>query len=285
MSKDGIRLKYLPDLNDPLFIAGFDGWGNALDISRGMVDYLIRKSKAMPFGRIDPDMYYRFDDKRPDVTIADGLIENIDPPGGTLYRSARNSVGRDIIILNASEPSLQWYHFTDDLLSLCRETGVKTIITLGSMYDNVLHTDHVISALASNSEILSALKAKNVTRVNYKGPGGIHSTIHSEAQKMGFDCVSFWCHCPYYLQGTTHFGLLSRLGSLLAEWGGFTLDTEELSIAWKDLNKQIQAIIDKNPELQDMIHDIRKTKVRGAWDLVKRHNNIIQIEDFIKPKQ
>ncbi len=285
MYQESIELDYNPDLKDTLFIAGFDGWGNALDISLGMVDYLIRKLEAKPFGRINPDLFYRFDDKRPTVNIEGGLLKSIDPPGGLFYTAGGNLIGRDIIILRAMEPHLRWFHFIDAILTLCQRTGVKTIISLGGMYDNVLHTDTIISALASSEELLAKFKEKKVLSVNYKGPGAIHSTINAEAQKRGFECLNLWAHCPYYLQGTTHFGLLSHLGLLLSEWGGFNLETEELAVTWRELSKQIQAIIDKNPELQGMIKDLRKAKVRGSWAMQKAQNKIIQLEDFLKSKQ
>jgi hypothetical protein len=152
------------------------------------------------------------------------------------------------------------------------------------MYDDVLHTDFIVSAISSSEEILSKLKGKNVGTINYKGPGAIHSTINSEAKNRGFDTMSLWCHCPFYLQGTTHSGLLSRLGSLLSWWGGFELDTEELDTTWRELNKQIQGIIDKNPELQGMISGLRKAKIKGSWDTAKRHDKIIHLEDFLNPK-
>ena len=100
--------------------------------------------------------------------------------------------------------------------------------------------------------------------ISYKGPSAIHSTINLEAQKRGLEYLSLWCHCPYYLQGTTHFGLLSHLGKLLSEWCGFNLDTEELSITWRELSKQIQSIIDKNPELQGMIQDVAHARAGGG---------------------
>ena len=87
------------------------------------------------------------------------------------------------------------------------------------------------------------------------------------------------------LRGTTHFGLLSHLGLLLSEWGGFNLETEELAVTWRELGKQIQTIIDKNPELQGMIRDMRKAKVSGLWDMQKTQKKIIQLEDFLKSKQ
>jgi proteasome assembly chaperone (PAC2) family protein len=189
-----------------------------------------------------------------------------------------------MILLKASEPNLQWLRFSRSLLTLCQDLGVKTIINLGSMYDNVLHTDMVISAVATSEELLARLKEHKIISVNYKGPSAIHSTILNEAKKKGIECFSLWSHCPYYLQGTTHFGLLSHLGAFLSEWGGFRLDTSDLDRTWKELNKQIQSIIDRSPELQGMINDLRKAKLKGSWDMVKKNDKVIHLEDFLKPK-
>jgi hypothetical protein len=32
-----------------------------------------------------------------------------------------------------------------------------------------------------------------------------------------------------------------------------------------------------------MINDLRKAKVKGSWDAARRHDNVIQLEDFLKP--
>ena len=60
MSEKGIHITEHPRLNRPILIAGFDGWGNALDISIGMVDYLIRRFGAEYFGGLDPDLELGF---------------------------------------------------------------------------------------------------------------------------------------------------------------------------------------------------------------------------------
>jgi proteasome assembly chaperone (PAC2) family protein len=284
MIEEPIKIEALPQLSDPLLIAGFDGWGNALDISRGMIDYLIRKLNAKYFGRINSDLFYRFDEHRPIVDIEDGLLKKISPPGGTFYAINKESAGRDLVFFKAQEPNLQWFRFVEVFVSLSQSLGVKTIISLGSMYDNVLHTDTTISALATSKTILDRLGEKKVLTIDYKGPGAIHSTIQSEAQKRGMDSISLWCHCPYYLQGTTHYGLLSHLGSLLASLGEFDLDTKELEITWKEINKQIQGIIEKNPELQGMISDLRKAKIKGSWDATKKDGKVIHLEDFLSPR-
>jgi hypothetical protein len=73
MFSESIEVEYYPQLDNPLAIAGFEGWGNALDISRGMVDYMIQKLHAKAFATIRSDPFYRFDESRPIAEIEDGL--------------------------------------------------------------------------------------------------------------------------------------------------------------------------------------------------------------------
>ena len=61
------------------------------------------------------------------------------------------------------------------------------------------------------------------------------------------------------------------------------LNTEDLDDTWRGLNKQIQDIIESNPELQTMVNDLRKAKVKGSWNAAKRHDKVIHLEDFLKP--
>jgi len=287
MEEKGFLIEKLPGLKDPLLIAGFDGWGNALDVSRAMVAYMIRKLKARHFASINPDLFYHYDKNRPSVNIEDGTLKGISAPGGGFYYARTGSQGKDLVILKAIEPNLRWINFAEELLSLCEKLNVKTIITLGSMYDNVLHSDRIISGIASNQDLFSRLRQKNVIPINYRGPSAIHSTLHSESTKRDFECISLWCHCPYYLEGTTHFGILASLGSLLSSIGDFELDVEEIEASWNDLNRQLQGIIEKNPEFQDMINNLRKAKVRGSWasmkESIKKGDKVIYLEDFLKP--
>ena len=288
MSPQPIRIDYLPDLKDPLLIAGFDGWGNALDVSKAMISLLIRKLDAQPFATINADLFYRFDESRPFVEIQEGHLKGLSLPGGSFFAAGPRDDQKAIVLLGAMEPQLRWITFAEALISLCETLKIRTIITIGSMYDSVLHTDRIISGIASSEAALQELIKKGVIPINYHGPSAIHSTIHSEALKRGLSCLSLWCHCPYYLQGATHFGLLSELSMLLSDLGGFKLDSRELEESWKELARQINGLLEKNPELQAMIQEIRKAKVRGSWEHVKegvkKDDKIIYLTDFLKPK-
>ena len=286
MSYQGINIRELPQLEEPLLIAGFEGWGNALKISSGMAAYLIRKLNAAQFATLNPDCFYRYDETRPMVKIEDGILNQVEPPGGAFYASQTEMGQKDVVILKADEPSLNWYQFIDEMFHLCRQLGVETIITLGSMYDNVLHSDRVISGIASTDTLVADLNERNINSVSYQGPSAIHSIIQLEGPKKGFECISLWSHCPFYLQGTTHFGVLAHLGAILATMGDFDLDTTDLEDSWKSLSEQIQELVRTNPEIQRIINELRKSKVRGTAAGMRgslKDEKVINIEDFLDP--
>jgi len=244
--------------------------------------------KAMPFATINPDYFYRYDETRPVVSIKDGALQSLSPVGGSFYAARTGPNQRDLVVLIADEPNLRWFYFVEELFSLCEKLAIDTVITLGSMYDSVLPTDRIISGIASSEDLVAKLKLKNVNAIFYEGPSAIHSVVQSEGQKRGIESISLWSHCPYYLQGATHYGLLFHLGAILAFLGDFRLELEELENSWNELNEQIQNLIESKPELRDMISKLRKAKLRGSWESmkgsIKKDEKVIDIKDFLEPK-
>jgi proteasome assembly chaperone (PAC2) family protein len=288
MNTAGIQIQEMPQLTKPVLIAGFDGWGNALNISKGMAAYLVRRLKAKKFADLDPDTFYRYDEQRPVVDIVEGKLNSLKPPRGSFYAVETDIDQSDLVILQANEPNLRWFQFVELLFSICRKLQVRNIITIGSMYDNVLHTDRIVSGIASSPEMLAELKQKRINSISYQGPSAIHSIIQSEGTKQGFECISLWSHCPYYLQGTTHFGILSYLGELIAGLANFQMDTLDLQANWKKLENQINTLIESNRELQSLISNLRKEKVKGSAaslrGAAKSDEKIINLQDFLDPK-
>lgn len=284
MQIPGIIIEELPPLQDPIMIAGFDGWGNALNVSKAMAAYLIRKLDSAAFARLDPDTYYRFDEHRPVVTIENGEFRNVMPPGGEFFVIRTGSGQPDLVVLEAEEPDLNWYQFAGAILDLCRQLRVQTLITLGSMYDNLLHTDKIISGVSNDPVAIGQLKENRIHSISYQGPSAIHSVILAEASKRQLTNISFWCHCPYYLQGTTHFGQLLELARLLRDWGKFDLDVEDLQKGWAKLKEQIDDLIERNSELRQLVTDLRKRKTRGSIASVKNSlkpdEKVIDLQDF-----
>jgi len=81
---------------------------------------------------------------------------------------------------------------------------------------------------------------------------------------------------------------LSSLDALLSFLGEFELDIEDLETSWKKINRQIQELIEKNPEFQDVIDKLRKAKIKGSWasikESVKKDEKVINLKDFLEPR-
>jgi proteasome assembly chaperone (PAC2) family protein len=287
METDAINIEESPRLKNPVFIAGFDGWGNALNVSRGMVDFLISRLGGRRIARLDPDTFYRYDASRPVVTIEEGVLKKYRPPRGDIFAIETEPDAHDLVILAADEPNLSWDRLVDELCGFLKSLGVKTIITLGGLFDNVLHTERTISGIVSNEGMKSLLRQKGINPISYHGPTTIHSTIHWEGQKRGFECLSLWCRCPYYIQSVTHFGLMSALGELLAFLGNFEINTRSLEENWEKLEIEIREMVEKNPQIKSVVEGLMKQKTRGASVLNQSAGSkekVINLMDFIDPK-
>lgn len=283
---DELIIKQMPKMNHPVLIIGFEGWANGGNVAVGMIEYLIKKLRATRFAEIDPDNFYRFDDMRPTVRVKDGLLNAVIPMETGFFAAYKEEAGIDLVLFKAHEPHCRWFSFGEAVLSLCQELGVKLIISLGGLQDSVLHTDAVISGFASSPELLERLRENQVIPAQYEGPGAIHSLIFQQAEGKGIEGISLWGHCPFYLQGT-HLRLLCQMATILADLAGFEVDTSELEKGWTQLARSIQRFIDGNPELQNAIKEIMKSKAKPSGELhrlERTDDKVIYLDDFFKPK-
>lgn len=285
MESPGINIEKSPELNNPILIAGFGGWGNAMGISTDTAEYLVDQLTGFKFAWIDPDRFYRYDEARPTVSITNGSLVHFTPPTGEFYGCDTGADTGDLVVFKGHEPNLAWNFFVQELFALCTRLGIKKIITLGSMYDRVIHTHMVVSGMCSSGNLYTRLMEHNVRPISYQGPSAIHSIIQAEGAKAGFQCASLWCHCPYYLQSGQHFGYISRLATLLASIGHFPLDVTPLDRNWVKLMQKIDHLISKNDELQQMVQGLKEpVSTPDATDIkpiMNQNDKVIDLRDFL----
>lgn len=282
--REELVIEHMPELTAPILILGFEGWPNGGNVAAGMLDFLIQALGAARFASINLNGFCRFDDVRPTVKIEGGNLKEVVLPEAVFYAVSQEQTETDLILLKAHEPQFRWDLFVDTVLSFCRQLEVGLIISLGGLQDKVVHTDAIISGLASSPELLKRLEKNDVTPIDYEGPGAIHSLILQEGKAAGIEGMSLWGHCPFYVQGT-HLRLLSRMASVLANLGGFQIDTSELEKGWMQLARQIQRFVDDNPELQRVIEEITKSKATSAPSgSIKTEGNVVYLDDFFGSK-
>ena len=89
-------IEQMPEVSHPVVILGFEGWANGGNVAIGMIDYLIKKFGAIRFARIDPNIYYRFDDARPVVKVEGGRLKEVLPPEAAFYSAKDEESGVDM---------------------------------------------------------------------------------------------------------------------------------------------------------------------------------------------
>jgi proteasome assembly chaperone (PAC2) family protein len=282
-----LRLGKLPSLAAPVFIIGFRGWGNALEVSAGTAAYLVETLQAVSFGHIEADACYRYDESRPVVKIEAGVMQSITPPGGNFFAVENHPGNNDLVILIADEPSLNWYRFSHEIVDLAHRLGTRGVITLGSMFDNVLHTDRMISAVTTGSDFEGAVSRQRLIPITYHGPSAIHTIILEACRKRAVAGASLWAHCPAYLQGITHHGMMLEVVRLMADMASFSLKTDALEASWEALKIQIQELMADNPKLEEIMAQVRKKKRQGAMQDLEQNGNelgkVINLKDFLDP--
>lgn len=274
----------MPELKTPILVLGFEGWPNGGNVAVGLLDFLIQTFGATRFASINLNAFCRFDDVRPEVRIKGGQLNKIVFPEAVFCSVSQEQTETDLILFKAHEPHLRWDLFVDTFLTLCRQLEVSLIISLGGLQDKVVHTEAIISGLASTPELLRRLEENGVIPIDYEGPSAIHSLILQEAKAVGIQGMSLWGHCPFYIQGT-HLRLLARMATVVANLAGFQLDTTELEKGWMQLARQIQRFVADNPELQRLIEGITKSKAPSQLSSsMKTEGNVIYLDDFFGSK-
>lgn len=284
MDTSGFEIRDWPVLRKPVMIVGLGGWGNALNVARGSAAYLARRTGARRFGALKRDLFFRYDENRPLVSIQNGLMHSIKFADGELSAVPQPASERDLIILVTEEPHLCWDKFAEQVINIASTADASEFISLGSMYDGVLHTDTLLSGIASDAVHLRELDALNIRPITYHGPTAVHSILHRKASERRLKASSLWTHCPYYLEGTSHPGLIAATVDTIARMLGLTIDTHDLAEEWERLKTGIQSAIEENPKLQKLIDELRRAKVRGAWanrpHQGRSGDKIIRLKDF-----
>jgi proteasome assembly chaperone (PAC2) family protein len=280
----GYRLLDEPPLKAPLCLAAFDGWGDALNVATALVDYLIRVTSATPLAELDPDPFYNYEQLRPNVRIRQGRLEAYAPPEAKFYYAASPASGKpDLIFFRGEEPSQHWQQFVELFLNVCSRFGQVTLFSVGGLYDRVLHSEALFSAIYSTGALMAKLPGR-VQPATYSGPGAIHTLLHAEALRRGFPALSLWAHCPQYIQNTTHFGLVAELVKMVAAFTGFDLNPNPLATRWEKIEQQIDALADESEEVRDVIDGLRHERLQGALvsdaASVPTDTKIIRLEDF-----
>ena len=279
MIDDFVTFHQNPMLQNPVLIAGFGDWSNAGNVALKSIEYVIRKKGATLLAEIETDHFYNFTQNRPVVSIKEGRLQRLNVKRVSFYAWPNDEGGNDLIFLKAQEPDYRWHTFVDVLFDLCVHWKVFLIVSLGGMYDDVLHNEAIISGIYSLENWKDALLEHGINLVDYEGPSGVHSLIMQKAQREQYPYIGLWGHSPLYLRGT-NFRVMNQMISTMSSLFSFSIETLELERSLTEFEHQMEEVLDKNAELQEYIKKIKK--LRSGKLQKKDIPKVINIQDFLR---
>jgi hypothetical protein len=187
----------LPRLTDPVVVVAFEGWNDAGDAATGAVEHLELIWNATPLAALDPEDYYDFQVNRPTVSLVGGVSRRIEWPTTRISVARPPDSQRDVVLIRGIEPNMRWRGFCEELIELCQELEVGTVIALGALLADTPHTRPTpVSGSAYDSE---SAEKWGLDTSRYEGQTGILGVFQDACVQTGLPAISFWAAVPHYV--------------------------------------------------------------------------------------
>jgi proteasome assembly chaperone (PAC2) family protein len=240
-----------PVLRKPVMVCAFTGWNDAGEAASAAVSFIRGSFDAEEVASIDPEEFFDFTAVRPTVRLTEGVTREIDWPVATISAAAVPGAEGDLVMLQATEPSLRWRRYTENLVQTARELNVRMVITLGALLADVPHSRPVaITGLASDRSLVDRLGFQHTS---YEGPTGIVGVLHNTLSKAGIPSASLWASVPHYVAAAPNPKVALALVRAFEGIAGVVVDAGELESAADDYERQVSAAVASDPEVKAFV--------------------------------
>jgi proteasome assembly chaperone (PAC2) family protein len=251
-----------PSLRRPVMVCAFKGWNDAGEAASAAVSFIRGTFDSEQFASIDPEEYFDFTAVRPTVRLTEGLTREIDWPEATISGAPVPGADGDLVMVQATEPSLRWRRYTENLVATARELDVRMVITLGALLADVPHSRPVaITGIASDQSLVERL---GFQRTSYEGPTGIVGVLHHACAQAGMPSASLWASVPHYVAAAPNPKVALALVRAFEGITGVVVDAGELESAADDYERQVSAAVASDPEVKAFVE-----RLESAMDEVQ----------------
>jgi predicted ATP-grasp superfamily ATP-dependent carboligase len=254
---DHVEWSERPQLRSPALICAFKGWNDAGEAASAALGFLIDSFDAREVARIDPEEFYDFTAVRPTVRMSEGRSRVLEWPANTIHAASIAGADHDLILLQGVEPSLKWRTFTNTVVDIAQQLGVRSVVTLGALLADVPHTrDIPMTGICSDADMVERLGFQQST---YEGPTGMVGVLHHAFTEAGLPSVSLWASVPHYVAAAPNPKAALALIRSFEGVAGVAVDAGELEHSAEDYQRQVDAAVATDPDVKSFVERLEQT--------------------------
>ena len=285
---DYLTIHRTPEVPLECLIIAFGGWADAAEAATNAVKFMQRQLHAEKFAEIEPEEFYDFTQTRPYTSLMRDGRRRVKWPANEFSYWITPGKESGVMTFLGIEPNLRWRTFSQTIVELAQQHGVKSVVHVGALLDAVPHTRKVkLSGAASQPSLRETLEKADIRPSNYQGPTGISSSVMEAFANQGIDYASIWGHTSHYLQAAPNYRVSYTLAQTLSTLLDLPLELSQLEAAATTFDEEVDKAIDRDDQLGAYVR-----KLEGHYDeLVEADElpdpaEVVQdLEQFLRSEQ
>ncbi|MCH7713172.1 MAG: PAC2 family protein [Chloroflexi bacterium] len=251
-----------PTVDHEYMIIAFAGWADAAEAATTAIKYLTRKLEAKKVAELDPEEFYDFSQTRPYTSRTKNGRRKIKWPANEFFSWAPKDSDKGTLFYLGVEPNLRWRTFSQEIIGLAKEYGVKTVVHLGALLDAVPHTREVrLTGSSTRPDLQTYFEDSGVNSSKYQGPTGISSVLLESFANAGIEYASLWGHTSHYLQAAPNYRVAHTLLKHFQGILNLPVDIGELLSAAETFDREVAKAIERDDQLGAYV-----AKLEGQYD-------------------
>jgi hypothetical protein len=234
-----------------------EGWIDAGFAAGTAVQTLLENLDTYPVATFDADQLLDHRARRPVLHLVEGVNTGLSWPGIEL-RAATDDLGNDLLFLLGAEPDHLWRTFTESVVELAQDLGVRMVIGLGAYPATVPHTRPVTLSITASTDELAAVSG--LLRGSLDVPAGVQAAIETRCGDLDLPAVGLWAQVPHYVSGEMAPYPAAALALLeqLERTAGLRLPKGQLPTETERTRNRIDAAMANNADHLNLLHNLEQ---------------------------
>lgn len=257
---DYVEFHREPPANLATMVMAFGGWIDAGEAATGAIEQLVQHLSAPLLASIDPEAFFVFTQERPDVRLAADGQRVLSWPKSEFFAWQPPDGQAGLLLFRGMEPNQRWRTYTQTLLDVAKQCGVKRIVSLGAVLAGLPHTrpPHV-TGRSTDPDWQALLETWGIyRRPRYEGPTGISSVVLDAATRRGIASLSFSGQSPHYLQRAENPAVIQALLTYVSRVLDLELDGSQFDEAVRAFRARCDLAVSEDPAIQAHVRQLEQ---------------------------